>query len=51
MRTPHNNMDGRKARRIFSLGLLLLLTQSCHYVPLASGQGKHWFHYECGVDK
>lgn len=38
------NMDGHKGSRLFSLGLLLLFTQSCHYVPLANGQqGKPGF--------
>ena len=31
-------MDGNKGRRLLSLGLLLLFTQSYDYVPLASGQ-------------
>ena len=31
------NMDGMKGKR-FSLGLWLLVTQSYHYIPLASGQ-------------
>ena len=32
------NMDGSKGRRLFSLRLLLLFTQSYRYVPFASGQ-------------